>query len=98
MMRHRRAPLLSALLSPLLLISASACLSPGACAQAAGSDYTATLPSVEKIKSQLQGTDPTDTAARQVAVLEYLPLYIRRIKETRDYRGPFSPGEQKLMT
>ncbi|HEV7136211.1 MAG TPA: hypothetical protein VGN43_06225, partial [Steroidobacteraceae bacterium] len=46
----------------------------------------------------MQGTDPTDTAARQVAVFEYLQVYIQRIKETRDYRGPYSPGEQKLRT
>lgn len=64
---------------------------------ASSSDYTTALPSVERVESQLQGTDPTDTAARQVAVFEYLQVYIRRIKETRDYRGPFSPGEQKLM-
>lgn len=66
-------------------------------AQAAGSDYTKDLPSVQRIETELKGTDATDTAARQVAMFEYLQVYIRRIKETRDYRGPYSPGEQKLM-
>src|SRR5512142_2588226 len=46
----------------------------------------------------MQGTDPIDTAARQVAVFEYLQTYIQRIKSARDYRGPYSPGETKLLT
>ncbi|HLJ79800.1 MAG TPA: hypothetical protein VKT75_20455, partial [Acidobacteriaceae bacterium] len=92
-MRHR-SPLPPTLLSLLLVLA----LAPGAAAQAAGSDYTASMPSVAKIKAQLQGTDPIDTAARQAAIFEYLPIYIQRIKETRDYRGPYSPGEQKLLT
>lgn len=71
--------------------------SAAAFGQAASSDYTTALPSVQKVETAIQGTDPTDTAARQVAVFEYLQVYIRRIKETRDYKGPYSPGEQKLM-
>jgi len=64
---------------------------------AAASDYTKDLPSVQRIEAELKGPDPTDTAARQVAILEYLQVYIQRIKLNRDYRGPYSPGEQKLM-
>jgi len=60
------------------------------------SDYTAALPSVEKIKAQLKGTDPVDTAARQVAVLTYLPTYISRIVYARHYGGPYTPNEEKL--
>src|SRR6201996_2802026 len=63
----------------------------------ASGDYTASLPSVEKVKSQLKGTDPTDTVARQVAVFTYLQTYISRIKDNRKYGGPFTSGEQKLM-
>lgn len=92
-MRHR-FPLPPTLLSLLFALA----IAPAAPAQAAGSDYTASMPSVEKIKAQLQGSDPIDTEARQAAVFEYLPIYIRRIKETRDYRGPYSAGEQKLLT
>ena len=51
----------------------------------ASGDYTAALPSVEKVKAQLKGTDPTDTIARQVAVFTYLQTYISRIKDARDY-------------
>jgi hypothetical protein len=63
----------------------------------ASGDYTAALPSVEKVKAQLKGTDPTDTVARQVAVFTYLQTYISRIKDARKYGGPFTPGEEKLM-
>ncbi len=61
--------------------------------QSAGSDYTTSLPSVAKIEAQMQGTDPIDTAARQVAVLEYLQTYIQRIKDARQYGGPYTAGE-----
>jgi len=63
----------------------------------ASGDYTAALPSVEKVKAQLKGTDATDTIARQVAVFTYLQTYIARIRDARKYNGPFTPGEQKLM-
>jgi len=66
-------------------------------APSAPGDYTAALPSVEKVKAQLKGTDATDTIARQVAIFTYLQVYISRIKDTRKYNGPFTPGEQKLM-
>ncbi|GAC1361962.1 MAG: hypothetical protein NVSMB3_10220 [Acidobacteriaceae bacterium] len=82
-------------LVPLLaVLSMSA---PRATAQAPGSDYTAALPSVEKVKAQLKGSDPTDTIARQVAVFTYLQTYIQRIKDTRNYGGPYTPGEEKLV-
>lgn len=73
-------------------------VAPGRAQQPAGSDYTAAMPSVAKIKAQIQGTDPIDTLARQAAVLEYLPVYIDRIRVTRGYTAPFTPGEQKLLT
>jgi hypothetical protein len=68
-----------------------------ASAVAQGSDYTTGLPSVEKVKAQLKGSDPTDTVARQVAVFTYLQTYIQRIKDTRQYGGPYTPGEKKLL-
>ncbi|MBW8746637.1 MAG: hypothetical protein JF584_03630 [Acidobacteria bacterium] len=60
-------------------------------------DYTAALPSVEKVKAQLKGADPIDTVARQAAVFTYLQTYITRIVYARHYGGPFTAGEQKLM-
>jgi len=65
--------------------------------QQGSSDYTKDLPSVQRVESEIKGTDPNDSLARQVAVLQYLQIYIQRIKEARDYRGPFTPGERKLM-
>src|SRR5258705_9730675 len=65
-------------------------------AQATSSDYTNDLPSVERVKVEIKGTDPTDTLARQVAVFTYLQAYIDRIKSNRSVRGTFTPGEQKM--
>ena len=65
-------------------------------AQAPSSDYTNDLPSVERVKAEIKGSDPTDTLARQVAVFTYLQAYIDRIKVNRSSRGGFTPGEQKM--
>jgi len=65
-------------------------------AQATSSDYTNDLPSVERVKAEIKGSDSTDTLARQVAVFTYLQAYIDRIKSNRTQRGNFTPGEQKM--
>ncbi|HZJ44819.1 MAG TPA: hypothetical protein VFD63_13675 [Pyrinomonadaceae bacterium] len=65
-------------------------------AQTPSSDYTNDLPSVERVKAEIKGSDPTDTLARQVAVFTYLQAYIDRIKSNRSARGTFTPGEQKM--
>ena len=67
-------------------------------AQAANSDYTVDLPSVDRVKAEIKGSDPTDTLARQVAVFTYLYTYVDRIKLNRDYRGPYTSGETRVMT
>ena len=66
-------------------------------AQAANSDYTVDLPSVDRVKAEIKGSDPTDTLARQVAVFTYLQAYVQRIKYNRSYSGPFTPGEQRVL-
>jgi hypothetical protein len=63
-------------------------------AQAVSSDYTTDLPSVDRVKAEIKGSDPTDSLARQVAVFTYLQAYIDRIKYNRSYSGPYTPGEQ----
>jgi hypothetical protein len=63
----------------------------------ASSDYTNDLPSVDRVKAEIKGSDPTDTLARQVAVFTYLVSYIDRIKYNRTVQGSFTPGEQKMM-
>jgi len=65
-------------------------------AQTTSSDYTNDLPSVERVKAEIKGSDPTDTLARQVAVFTYLQAYIDRIKSNRSQRGSFTPGEEKM--
>jgi hypothetical protein len=66
-------------------------------AQAGNTNYTADLPSVERVKAEIKGSDPTDTLARQVAVFTYLPVYIERIKYNRTVRGPYTPDEARLI-
>ena len=84
---------ISVLLAALLCLLCSSIL---VLAQTTSSDYTNDLPSVERVKAEIKGSDPTDTLARQVAVFTYLQSYIDRIKSNRSPRGTFTPGEQKM--
>ena len=67
-------------------------------AQTANTNYTNDYPSVDRVKAEIKGSDPTDTLARQVAVFTYLSTQIDRIKLNRDYRGPYTPDETRVMT
>lgn len=85
--------------APVILLAALLCLlcsSILVLAQATSSDYTNDLPSVERVKAEIKGSDPTDTLARQVGVFTYLQTYIDRIKSNRSQRGSFTPGESKM--
>jgi hypothetical protein len=53
-------------------------------AQAINPNYTNDLPSVERVKAEIKGSDPTDTLARQVAVFSYLA--IRRAHQIQPHR------------
>ena len=64
----------------------------------ASADYTVDLPSVDRVKAEIKGSDPTDTLARQCAVFTYLVTYVDRIKYNRTVRGPYTPGETRVMT
>ncbi len=85
-------PVLVAALLCLLCLLCGAAL-----AQTPNLNYTDDMPSVERVKAEIQGSDPTDTLARQVAVFTYLSTYIQRIKYNRTVRGPYTPGEERLM-
>src|ERR1700716_386208 len=78
-----------------------AALLPRACApvraQPASPDYTNDLPSIERVKAEIKGSDATDTLARQVAVFTYLQAYVERIKYNRTVSGPYTPGEQRVI-
>jgi hypothetical protein len=89
----------SSLPSRVILVGALLCLlCSNALAQATSSDYTVDLPSVERVKAEIKGSDPADTLARQVAVFTYLYTYVDRIKLNRSYSGPYTPGETRVMT
>src|SRR6516225_3566917 len=86
--------LVSSIVALAIMLSCCAALAQ---APPASSDYTAALPSVEKVEAQLKGHDATDTVARQVALFTYLQTYITRIRDARKYNGPFTPGAEKMM-
>jgi len=65
-------------------------------AQTTDPAYLADMPSVDRVKAQIQGKDATDTAARQVAVFTYLQEYIKRINYNKNPRGTFSADEQRV--
>jgi hypothetical protein len=60
--------------------------------------YLADMPSVDRVKSEIKGSDAIDTMARQVAVFTYLGEYVKRIKDTRSMRSPYTPDEQNVMS
>ena len=78
----------------LLLILGTLTLS--AAAQTTNPAYLADMPSIDRVKAAIQGKDPTDTAARQVAVFTYLQEYIKRINYNKNPRGTFSADEQRV--
>ncbi len=61
--------------------------------------YLAGFPDVERVKHDIHGTDGTDTVAHQMAVLDFLQTYIRRMQMApgRPY-GSVTPDEQRLMS
>lgn len=65
-------------------------------AQTPNPAYLADMPSIDRVKAQIQGKDATDTAARQVAVFTYLQEYIKRINYNKNARGTFTPDEQRI--
>jgi hypothetical protein len=73
-----------------------AALALSAAAQTTNPAYLADMPSVDRVKAQIQGKDPTDTAARQVAVLTYLQEYIKRIAYNKNPRANFTADEQRI--
>lgn len=80
--------------APLLACVCCALAQPG---MPTGANYTDDMPSVAKVESVIQGSDPTDTAARQVTVFDYLVTYIDRVHTNTNVRAPYTPGEAKLM-
>jgi len=58
--------------------------------------YLNDMPSIERVKQEIQGKDPTDTLARQVAVFNELPTVITRFMLADRKRYNLTPDEQKI--
>ncbi len=71
-------------------------LTVSAAAQTTNPAYLADMPSIDRVKAQIQGKDPTDTAARQVAVFTYLQEYIKRIAYNKNPRADFTADEKRI--
>jgi hypothetical protein len=64
--------------------------------QALNPPYLSGMPSVDLVKREIQGKDPTDTLARQVAVFNLLPEVIQRFQLADRSRYDLTPDEQKV--
>jgi len=70
--------------------------SPALAGQGVDPPYVAQMPSVDRVKSMIQGKDETESQARQIAVFSHLSQIVDRIRMHRGYSAPFTPGEQKI--
>ena len=86
--------------SPRRLLAAVLCFScsivlaqPG---MPTGANYTDDMPSVGKVESVIQGSDPIDdTATRQVFIFRLPRCIIDRVHTNTNVRAPYTPGEAK---
>jgi len=84
-------------LKPCTVDSATQSARPGN-GQTTNPPYLKEMPSVDRVKSEIQGTNPDDTLARQVAVLTYLPQIVTRMQDpNRSVRSPLTPDEQRVI-
>ncbi|HLY60847.1 MAG TPA: hypothetical protein VKV95_08875 [Terriglobia bacterium] len=102
-----RSSLLFSMFTSALLLAAT---SAGAVARAlppqirrpagppADTSYLAGMPSVDKVKQVIQGSNPTDTLARQVAVFNLMPTFIQRMGLAPGRRfGDTTPEERGYL-
>lgn len=80
-----------------LICAATLMVTSGKAVSQGSTDYTTALPAPETIRTQIKGSDPTDTVARQIAAFRGLENFISNIQYSRSVRGQFTPGEQKMM-
>jgi hypothetical protein len=72
-------------------------VSSSAVSRAMDPAYLADMPSVDRVRNEIKGSDPTDTLAKQVAVYTALVQYVQRIKTNRSARSPYTPDEQTVL-
>src|SRR5438105_5038096 len=59
--------------------------------------YLGQFPSVDRVKAELKGTNPMDTAARQMGAFWQLQEIIKDLSGPRADRNELSPGENELI-
>ncbi|MEK6408720.1 MAG: hypothetical protein AABN34_17495 [Acidobacteriota bacterium] len=95
-MRNRIDVLAIVALAALGLILAPASL-PTTRAQATNPPYPSQFPSVERVKAEIKGTDPMDTAARQMGAFWQLQQVIKELSGLRWTRNELTPDEKRLL-
>jgi hypothetical protein len=79
------------------MLAALLCMAcAGALAQAKSADYTDDMPSADRVRAEIKGSDPGDTLVRQYAAFIGLNKHIFDIKFERTINGPYTPGEQRV--
>ena len=68
----------------------------GALTQAKSADYTDDMPSVDRVKAAIKGSDAGDTLVRQYAAFIGLNKHIFDIKFERTIDGPYTAGELRV--
>jgi tetratricopeptide (TPR) repeat protein len=82
-----------------LVIAATTVLLPAfaARAQATNPPYLSQIPSVERVRAEIKGTDAMDTAARQMGAFWQLQEIIKTLSGLRWTRGQLTPDEGRLI-
>jgi hypothetical protein len=70
---------------------------PAATAQPTNPPYLAEFPSVERVKSEMQGKDAMDTAARQMGAFWQLQEIIKGMSGLRWTTNALTPDEERLL-
>ncbi|HYL75155.1 MAG TPA: hypothetical protein VEU96_13175 [Bryobacteraceae bacterium] len=65
--------------------------------QAFSGSYVREMPSVDRVKREIQGSNPTDTLARQMAVLSMLEQFIYRLMGPYRDRNTLKPEETQAI-
>src|ERR1041385_5140277 len=59
--------------------------------------YLAEMPSVDRVKAEIKGSDPIDTSARQMAAFTRLQDIIKVLAGPRFIANEFTPDEQRFI-
>ena len=65
--------------------------------QATNPPYLREMPSVERVKAEIKGSDPVDTSARQSGAFQRLQDIIKTLAGPRFQSNEFTPDESRLI-